>query len=426
MTHGDQGVGTGEDKAFMLLRRTIFLDDTIHFLVEQEDGKKDILFIILERNERYYSILGLDIVKTWSIELIKRQQEIEKLKAGGQDKLVEAKQRSLQAAWKKQLAIDMMRLIHNNSIIFCPFTRIESDYNKTPMLFIASHIKRHADSEIHEKYDINNGLLLIANADALFDKHLITVSEDKKLLFSCLLKEDTKLIEDLKLNQQIFVDILNDQRMKFMEDHRRIFFEKELERQKEDYVCDEYEEEEEQDSFGTFDEGISLEEAEVVPINYSFDENLSTKVAQPVISFEVLDKMTYSRSCSIPKTEGAILLSRFNSPKHKTWIINNKKYLQLNSNDATKDHLLNDVALFCLYDEDDTDSYMCCDVRRKEGVNKEFIDKTDCPNINRSANYTSLVLQRNMSIKNINIGQILKETSESVVDFTTECSILIK
>lgn len=44
----------------------------------------------------------------------------------------------------------------------------------TPELLIASHIKGSADSNVHEKIDHNNGLLLSANFDKLFDQHLIS------------------------------------------------------------------------------------------------------------------------------------------------------------------------------------------------------------------------------------------------------------
>jgi hypothetical protein len=99
------------------------------------------------------------------------------------------------------------------------------------MLFIASHIKRHADSTIYEKYDTNNGLLLCANADALFDKYMITISEDKNIIFSELLKDEVELKKNLLLDHEIISKhILNEQRMKYMEDHRAKFYEKEAER----------------------------------------------------------------------------------------------------------------------------------------------------------------------------------------------------
>ena len=100
------------------------------------------------------------------------------------------------------------------------------------MLFIASHIKRFSDSDCDEAFDINNGLLLCANADALFDKHMITVDENKKLIFSFLIDNDYMLKQKLLLNQPIFEIVLNEKRMEYMKDHREIFFKKEQERKR--------------------------------------------------------------------------------------------------------------------------------------------------------------------------------------------------
>jgi predicted restriction endonuclease len=80
----------------------------------------------------------------------------------------------------------------------------------------------------NEAYDINNGLLLCANADALFDKHLITIDENKNIIFSFLLEHNAKLRSELKLNNEIFTTILNDDRMKYIKIHREVFKQKEL------------------------------------------------------------------------------------------------------------------------------------------------------------------------------------------------------
>ncbi|EJB32395.1 hypothetical protein [Helicobacter pylori] len=72
--------------------------------------------------------------------------------------------------------------------------------------------------------------MLIANADALFDKHFITIDENKQLKFSYLLENNHKLKSQLNLNNGIFKDILNDRRMQYLAYHRKIFEEKEQER----------------------------------------------------------------------------------------------------------------------------------------------------------------------------------------------------
>ena len=51
-------------------------------------------------------------------------------------------------------------------------------------LLRASHIKPWAKSNWIEKADVNNGLLLCCNHDALFDRHLFTVKDSGELVFS--------------------------------------------------------------------------------------------------------------------------------------------------------------------------------------------------------------------------------------------------
>lgn len=57
----------------------------------------------------------------------------------------------------------------------------------TRSMLIASHIKAWKDSSKSEKLDENNGLLLCAHHDALFDKHLISFKDTGDLLVSSTL-----------------------------------------------------------------------------------------------------------------------------------------------------------------------------------------------------------------------------------------------
>ena len=63
-------------------------------------------------------------------------------------------------------------------------------------------------------------------------KYMITVNEDKELVFSFLLETDYVLRNKLLLNQPLFQLVLNDERMKNLEEHRKIFYQKEEERKK--------------------------------------------------------------------------------------------------------------------------------------------------------------------------------------------------
>lgn len=227
MTVGDQGIGRSDDVELQTLRRNIFVNDTIYFLVENKPDNSKQLFVMLEKNPKFFEILKIEETP-WKQQITEFLNTM-KLVAGDEDKVLAAT-RKFQAAWRKLLAKEMMNYIQSGSEVICPFTLIRADFEKVPQLFIASHIKAHSDSDMYEKYNPNNGLLLCANADALFDDHMITVSENKDLLISKSI-DDQKLIDDLLLNHDIFKLVLNEERMEFMKYHREKFEEKERQRQ---------------------------------------------------------------------------------------------------------------------------------------------------------------------------------------------------
>ena len=88
----------------------------------------------------------------------------------------------------------------------------------------ASHIKAYSECDRSEKYDINNGLLLSANIDALFDRHLISFDENGILLVSK--KLTLKQREVLGIAGSICIQFSNKQ-MFYMNIHRTIFFSQE-------------------------------------------------------------------------------------------------------------------------------------------------------------------------------------------------------
>lgn len=233
ITQAIHGLGTSEDKEFHKLRLTMFLNDTIMFLIEHTKEKNK-LFIMLEKNPRFFTLVGI-ADKAWQQYVeIHRRQEVARIE--GKQVLraeVDQKSRKLQSMWKSKLAKEMMTYTTEEGRVFCPFTGVSADFSTFSMLFVASHIKRHADCyNDRESFDINNGLLLSANADALFDKYMITISNTKELIFSFLLETDYSLRNNLLLNQPIFQLVLNEDRMKNLEEHRAKFYKKEEERKK--------------------------------------------------------------------------------------------------------------------------------------------------------------------------------------------------
>lgn len=230
LTYAAHGVGTARDIEFHKLRRNLFRNDRIMFLIENKSNSENNVFILLSKNPVFYTILGLKNDKWLKIaEEDIRRKEYSLVKENNLS-TAEVVDRRQQSAWRKKLAEEMMNYTINEYEVFCPLTYITINYENVGTLFRASHIKRYADCTDQEKFDINNGILMCANADALFDKHLITISETGEIIFSELIKNDRRLISNLLLNQPIFKDILNQERMNYLEEHRRIFKEKEEKR----------------------------------------------------------------------------------------------------------------------------------------------------------------------------------------------------
>lgn len=231
------GLGVKVDKDFHKLRHHMFKGDTFILLCEiQNDGSKN-LFIIPEKNPAFFSIIGESnkAFQTYQVKL--RERLINKAlgKSNAISNLDETITRQQQSAWRKMLANEMMSYTQVSNQVFCPFTYITGDFDEVGPLFRASHIKGFSDENTkdNEKYDINNGLLLCANADALFDKHLISVNDNKELVFSFLLNNDTRLKQQLLLLQPIFQPILNEKRMEYLSYHKAIFDAEEVKRMRE-------------------------------------------------------------------------------------------------------------------------------------------------------------------------------------------------
>lgn len=85
-------------------------------------------------------------------------------------------------------------------------------------LLIASHIKEFAECQNGEHIDVSNGLLLCANHDKLFDKHLITFDKLGKIQISKMITLDD--YNKLNIGNETEIDnrYYNDQYMEF---HRK-------------------------------------------------------------------------------------------------------------------------------------------------------------------------------------------------------------
>lgn len=237
------GFGIETDKELHKLRHHIFKGDTLILLYEETGDAKN-LFLLLKKNPRFFYVLGEKNQAYTEYKEIAEKKILIKARLGAKQKITEEDlsnqelRAKLQAAWRKELVEEAMTLPDVDGKVVCAFTRLEAKYPQLSPLFRASHIKALSDenTKFEEKFDLNNGLLLCANADALFDKHLITIGSDKRLIFSFYLKNNETLKNDLLLCNPLQKALLNEKRMKYLEYHRKVFFELEEKRANIDFV----------------------------------------------------------------------------------------------------------------------------------------------------------------------------------------------
>lgn len=72
-------------------------------------------------------------------------------------------------------------------------------------LLIASHIVPWRDSNDSERLDVNNGILLSPNYDALFDRHLISFSDDGQIIMSESLQKELRTSLGISSHEKIKV-----------------------------------------------------------------------------------------------------------------------------------------------------------------------------------------------------------------------------
>ena len=86
-------------------------------------------------------------------------------------------------------------------------------------VLIASHIKPFIDSDEHEAYDPNNGLLLSRTIDSLFDLKYISFTDEGEMLFSNRTSDDVK---EFWKAYRLDKAILNEERKEYLAYHRNL------------------------------------------------------------------------------------------------------------------------------------------------------------------------------------------------------------
>lgn len=347
---------------------------------------------------------------------IKKIEDLE----GKEDKITESVARQLHSEWKELLAQNMMNLVRQDSRVVCPFTGVEGDYAKLPMLFIASHIKRFADSSLKEKYDINNGLLLTANADALFDKYMITVSEEKELVFSKFLDDDLKRV--LNLMEIVMPDVLNEERMGYMKEHRRIFEEKERIRM----------------STGLSASDMAIESDAATHIS---DETQSSpnaieflkyaQQAEDPLPVAAEEEETYCVISSGNNNKGlkSMLLGCYKSQKHLQWILQNKMYnirlgKRVGAMDISKDDLplVTHIALYKICKHPKCRLF---NVLGSRVVNGLELNMSGYPSAKEDQDYYVFELEPSKLHIQINVEELINQAESKIESYTKGMPIIL-
>lgn len=140
--------------------------------ITQENRKYDVMYFCLSRIDQLNNFQVQTIQKYSEYSDIKSFEQImDKENLNKEDKKVLVKTR-----WNQGIFRSLLVKKYNNT---CPLTNIKHND-----LLIASHIKPYSKCSKDESIDENNGILLSALVDKLFDKGLITFGEDGNVIYS--------------------------------------------------------------------------------------------------------------------------------------------------------------------------------------------------------------------------------------------------
>lgn len=184
-------------------------------LEKQYQYALSINFDVKKYNQIEYLIGFLKYMPELSYENEKLKFEDNKSVVAGNDVVSVKRDPILMRIYRKKL-FDESEAIYNRLICYAcrlPWKGL-----------VASHIKPLAvcikQQKITEAYDKDNGLLLSPNIDAYFDKFDISFDDNGNILLGKEVPEDIKkIIKNYKLDAKI----LNSERIKYLQYHRKIF-----------------------------------------------------------------------------------------------------------------------------------------------------------------------------------------------------------
>lgn len=215
------GVGTSEDSLFHAIRGNVFAKDKLIILAEQDFFNNHFnIYILFYRNPLFYQ-LNHEAIPYFLYDMNDDSTETpEERSRIGQDR------------WRNALAeLALSMNPEDTDEIPCPFTDIKVKWPEEKTLFRASHIKEYNVCTPSEKYDVDNGFLIVANADALYDKHMITVEPfTHKIIKSSFISDELLDQIDIGRNRVIDSKWISSGKEEYLKSHFAKFKQEEQER----------------------------------------------------------------------------------------------------------------------------------------------------------------------------------------------------
>ena len=158
-----------------------------------------------------------DLLNATNGEMIEEEKEIATIQSviDESDLLGEEKQAFVKVRVNQGVFREKLLNRYNKKCCLCGISQ--------PEILTASHIKPWAQSTKSEKLDVNNGLLLCANHDRLFDRGYISFDDDGKTMISNEVKEADKILLNIKENLNVE---LNEENKRYLKYHRKEIFKK--------------------------------------------------------------------------------------------------------------------------------------------------------------------------------------------------------
>lgn len=198
--------------------------------IEKESFQDDLNLKTSKNSNENSSILFFNLLKTYKKDKDqKNQEEIQKNEIFNElknikvinalskeaklykDRKALVKVRLLQGKWRR-----MLLEIYDKK---CALTEIGENE-----LLIASHVKPYSDCKLEEAVDLNNGIILNALMDKLFDKGFITFDNSGKIKFSKKLEGSSDLDKIQKHIKHLELKNYNSEMDKYMNYHRECIF----------------------------------------------------------------------------------------------------------------------------------------------------------------------------------------------------------